>query len=182
MNMKKVLFTIIIGVLLSILFLPNSYATTASDILSDGEDFLRVGDDESTVINKPKLSETSSIIYKVLLTIAICVSVVVGAVLGFQFVLGSVEGKVKVQEALVPYIVGCVVVFGAFTIWGFAVNTGSDITDGYETEGFDTPAVSGGRYFCEHCGGDLGTIPAGVIVGGRQWLCPNCNQYTTPQN
>lgn len=126
--MKKVLFIIIIAVLLSIVFLPNSYAITASDILSTGDDFLGAGEGEDTVINKTELSKTSSTIYKVLLTIAICVSVIVGAVLGFQFVLGSVEGKVKVQEALVPYIVGCVVVFGAFTIWGIAINIGQDIS------------------------------------------------------
>ena len=30
---------------------------------------------------------------------------------------GSVEQKAKVKDALVPYIVGCIVIFGAFGIW-----------------------------------------------------------------
>ncbi len=30
---------------------------------------------------------------------------------------GSVEQKAKVKDSLVPYIVGCIVIFGAFGIW-----------------------------------------------------------------
>ena len=52
-----------------------------------------------------------------------------GAVLGFQFILGSVEGKAKVSEALMPYIVGCIIVFGAFTIWKIAISIGNRVED-----------------------------------------------------
>ena len=30
---------------------------------------------------------------------------------------GSVEQKAKVKDSLVPYIVGCIVIFGGFGIW-----------------------------------------------------------------
>ena len=30
---------------------------------------------------------------------------------------GSVEQKAKVKDSLVPYIAGCIVIFGAFGIW-----------------------------------------------------------------
>ena len=34
---------------------------------------------------------------------------------------GSVEEQAKVKQTLVPYVAGCVVLFGAFTIWKIVV-------------------------------------------------------------
>ena len=124
---KTVLSLLIILIVTNIIFLPISYASTLDDIFDTADDFLESGEDPESVIDKNKLKDTSTTIYKILLSIAICVSVIVGAGLGIQFILGSVEGKVKVQEALVPYIIGCFVVFGAFTIWGIVVNIGNKI-------------------------------------------------------
>lgn len=31
--------------------------------------------------------------------------------------VGSVEQKAKVKDSLLPYIIGCIVIFGAFGIW-----------------------------------------------------------------
>lgn len=52
---------------------------------------------------------------------------IVGTFIGIQFMVASAEDKAKVKEALVPYIIGCAVVFGAFTVWSIAVNIGQDI-------------------------------------------------------
>lgn len=52
---------------------------------------------------------------------------IVGTILGIQFMVASAEDKAKVKEAIVPYVVGCIVIFGAFTIWGTAVNIGQDV-------------------------------------------------------
>ena len=110
-----------------------TYVNAIDDIFLSGDHFLAVGEEPTESINQTMLEGTSTTIYKTLLTIAICVSVLVGAVLGIQFMLGSVEGKVKVQEALVPYIVGCFVVFGAFTIWSIAINMGNNISQNGKT-------------------------------------------------
>ena len=59
--------------------------------------------------------------------VAICVAVIIGAIIGVQFITGSIEGKAKIKEALVPYIIGCIVVFGAFFIWKTLVNIGNDL-------------------------------------------------------
>ena len=53
---------------------------------------------------------------------------IVGTIIGIQFMVASAEDKAKVKEALVPYIIGCAVIFGAFTIWSIVVNIGQDIT------------------------------------------------------
>ncbi len=125
---------IIFLILINVMFLNKSFAVT--DILESGKDFLQDGEPIGSVINETQLQETSSDLYKILLSIAICVSVIIGAILGFQFILGSAEGKAKVSEALIPYIIGCVVVFGAFTIWKIAVDIGnhSEDTIGQEQE------------------------------------------------
>lgn len=46
---------------------------------------------------------------------------IVGTVIGIQFMVASAEDKAKVKEALIPYIIGCAVIFGSFTIWSIAV-------------------------------------------------------------
>lgn len=127
MNTKKLVLVLLITLLLvNVVFLPHSYATI-DEIFTAGDKFVSAGDDPDKTINTEGLKKTSTTVYKTLLAIAICVSVLVGAVLGIQFILGSVEGKVKVQEALVPYIIGCFVVFGAFAIWSIAMNIGNNI-------------------------------------------------------
>ena len=56
-------------------------------------------------------------IYNILLYIGIAASVIVGAILGIKIMIASADEKAKVKEALVPYIIGCFVIFGAFGIW-----------------------------------------------------------------
>lgn len=134
MKVKKLVLVLLVALIFAnIVFLPITYVNAIDDIFLSGDHFLAVGEEPTESINQTMLEGTSTTIYKTLLTIAICVSVLVGAVLGIQFMLGSVEGKVKVQEALVPYIVGCFVVFGAFTIWSIAINMGNNISQNGKT-------------------------------------------------
>lgn len=98
-----------------------------SDMFKDADNFLAAGESPKTVIDETKLQSTSNTIYKWLMTVAICVAVIIGAIIGIQFITGSIEGKAKIQEALVPYIIGCIVVFGAFFIWRTLVNTGNSL-------------------------------------------------------
>ena len=51
----------------------------------------------------------------------IIVAVLVGAILGIQFMTAGIDKKVEVKQALFPYIVSCVVMFGAFGIWKLMV-------------------------------------------------------------
>ena len=49
-------------------------------------------------------------------------AVVVAAYLGIKFITSSVEEQAKVKESLIPFVVGCVVIFGAFGIWKLVTN------------------------------------------------------------
>ena len=69
----------------------------------------------------PTLKEASDTVYNVLLLVALIVALIVGAILGIQIMISGVEQKAKAKESLVPYLISCVVTFGAFGIWKFCV-------------------------------------------------------------
>lgn len=89
------------------------------DVISDGDSFVSLGKDEKVEI--PDLQDFSRDIYNILLTIGIVVAVVSGVTIGIRYMLGSVEEKADIKGTLIPYIVGCVVVFGSFAIWKLVV-------------------------------------------------------------
>ena len=139
MKINRLLISIIIVLILFVMCC-HSKTYAIANMMDDAEDFLNKGNGYENVINQNDIYEggelkskglktISSEIYNILLGAGIAVAVIVGAYLGIQFLYASVEGKAKIMEALVPYVVGCVVVFGAFTIWGFAIKTGNSITD-----------------------------------------------------
>lgn len=98
---------------------PNKSSASWVD---DAINFLNAGGGTSTV-NDVKLKEASNSIYNLLSSIGMIVCVIVGIILGITFMMASAEDKAKVKEALIPYIVGCIVVFGAFGIWKIVINT-----------------------------------------------------------
>ena len=73
----------------------------------------------------------------------------VGTIIGIQFMMASAEEKAKVKEALIPYVVGCAVIFGAFTIWSIAVNIGQDITSDSSSPSKADSVAS--RPVCSNC-------------------------------
>lgn len=128
MKVSKIIIKILsILLITNIIFLPTAYATSVGEMITSGKDFIEAGNDIGDTINETALQNASSFIFRTLLIVAICISIIVGAILGIQFIFGSVEGKAKVSEALMPYIVGCAVVVGAFTIWSIVVKIGQDI-------------------------------------------------------
>ena len=114
--MKKVISIILLLVLILLGISQISYATTLSGMMSESDSFIQAANQEK--IGQDKLKNLSDTIYNILLVIAIIASVIVGVVLGVQFMLASgAEGKAEVKQALLPYFVGMVVVFGSFGIW-----------------------------------------------------------------
>lgn len=88
------------------------------------------GEPVSSTIDEDKLKETSNFMYKLLLAIGIVVMFIVGTIIGIQFLVASAEDKAKLKESLVPYVAGCIVIFGAFTIWSIVVDIGQDTLGG----------------------------------------------------
>ena len=101
-----------------------NYSTEASlgDIISSANGFLSAANNASTnVISDEDMQKLANTIYNILLVLAISIAVIVGAILGIKFITEGAEGKAEVKKSLIPYVAGCVVVFGAFTIWKIIV-------------------------------------------------------------
>ena len=116
---KKVLFVLLIIILL-ICSTNIVQATSISNIIKGADEFIKNGSSE-TSIDSDNLKKMSDIIYNVLLIIGIVIAVIAGAILGIQFITGSVEQKAKVKDSLIPFVVGCVIIFGAFGIWKLVI-------------------------------------------------------------
>ena len=113
---KKLLINImVIFIILFNLFIPNAYAGPLQDIMNRAKGFVNNGENGGNVINNDALKEGS--LYNVLLVIGIAVAFIWGIVLGIQFITGSLGEKADVKKNLIVYLVGCVIIFGAFGIW-----------------------------------------------------------------
>lgn len=91
-----------------------------NETINDANKFIKNGKDEvsrEAVTDDTVLKNTTDKIYNILLALGIVLSVIVGGILGIQIMWGSIEQQVKAKEMLLPYAVGCVVIFGAFGIW-----------------------------------------------------------------
>lgn len=124
--MGKYSIKIILKILIILMFLivienNQSYAYPLTDIINSGQNFIDEGKAGESAINSYQLKQSSNLIYNILLGIGVILSVLVGAILGIKIMWGSVEEQTKAKEALIPYVVGCFVIFGAFGIWKLAV-------------------------------------------------------------
>ena len=113
--MKKKSFKIFLIFLISILLC--SCISTANP-KGDADSFL---EDANMVSNGDKMNSAISDVAGMLTGIGIIVAVIVAAILGIQFIRGSMEQQAKVKEAIIPYIIGCIVVFGALGIWRMVI-------------------------------------------------------------
>ena len=81
----------------------------------EADDFIQKGSQGTfdTTIMKDGISN----LFNITLVIAIAIATVLAAVLGIKFMVGSIEEQAEVKKALVPFVAGCIVAFGAFGIW-----------------------------------------------------------------
>lgn len=94
---------------------------TIDEVINDAKNFLNIGQKGDSKIDTSNLKSASNTLYNMLLALAIVLAVSIGIYLGMKFMVSSVEDKAKVKESLIPYIAGCVVIFGAFIIWKLAL-------------------------------------------------------------
>lgn len=119
----KIIFIVIIMLMLAILN-PNIVKAddvTVEDIKGGVGNFMNAGKTQNNPLNQEGLKNVSDVVYNVLLAVGIIAAVIVGLIIGIKYMLGSVAEKAETKELLAPYIVGCVIIFGAFAIWKIIV-------------------------------------------------------------
>lgn len=102
----------------------NSVATGGSETIDNAvkgaDSFLNEGKNFS--VDSTELKNTSNFIYNILLGISMIIAVIVGMILGIKYMSAGSEDKAAIKETLVPYLISCFLIFGAFTIWKFIIN------------------------------------------------------------
>ena len=88
------------------------------DMINDADSFISNG---NITYDQTELTNVSNTIYNILLTVGVILAVLVGAILGIKLMVSGVEEKVEVKKLLVPYVVGCIIIFGGFGIWKLVV-------------------------------------------------------------
>ena len=137
----KIIFLMIV---FQIVFVPISNVEASNfidDIISQGNEFLQEGKNNQyeehidaegntvkvPILNQEQLKESVNQVYTIVFGIGVALSVIVAGILGIKFMIGSVEEQAKIKETLVPYALGCIVVFGAFGIWKIIIEIGGNI-------------------------------------------------------
>ena len=92
-----------------------------SSCVDDADNFLESAGNSITV-DKDQLTSASDEIYNTLTSIGMIVAVIVGMILGITYMMTGAVDKAKVKESIMPYLLGCIVIFGAFGIWKLVIN------------------------------------------------------------
>ena len=117
----------IILFVLILLFSINTKVFAIGEIIDDGQSFLDAADSGTVNMDIADIESASGYLYNILLSLGIVIAVIVATILGVQFMLSEAEGQAKVKEMLIPFVIGCIVVFGGFGIWKLALTLGNDV-------------------------------------------------------
>lgn len=88
-----------------------------ADDFTNGKIEWEEGQEINRVDLEEKIRVDTSSIFKLLVAVGTALTVIVGAILGVNFIMASAEEKAKIKEKMIPYIVGSFVIYGAITIW-----------------------------------------------------------------
>ena len=98
------------------------------EILNEADAFIDKGAEGAVkTIDEGSLKNMSNTIFTIFSAIGTVVAVAVGAFLGVKFMTESVSGKAEIKQMLVPYVIGCVVLFSAFGIWKLLIEIFSSL-------------------------------------------------------
>lgn len=102
--------------------------SSLGDILSSAEGFVSEGAAQEGVQEKTDETHPFSItLTNILITIGTVLAVIYASVLGIKFMIGAAEEKAEVKESLIPFVIGCAIVYGGFAIWSIMVNIGRSL-------------------------------------------------------
>ncbi len=122
---KKLAIILLLFIISNVLFLNINVSNadfSLDSIIKGGKSFLDSGKEVNQTINEANLKSVSDGLFNSLLLIASSIAIIIGIVLGIQFMLATVEEKAEIKKAIIPYVIGCAVAFGAFGIWKLIVS------------------------------------------------------------
>ena len=133
--LKNILLSTIILIIINLIITPMQTKVQAgifSDILNGGDVFTQSADDKE-YFNEENQKKSVDQMYYFLLGLGVIIAIVIGIIIGIQFITTGVEGQAKIKEKLLPYIIGCIIIFGGFGIWRVVLNIANDTLDSGQT-------------------------------------------------
>lgn len=106
---------------------PTSSSSSIDDAINDANDFVKQAESDIGIVEESSLQKFSNSFYNIFLIVGTAIAVIVGIVIGITYMLGSIEEKADIKEMLIPYAVGCTVIFGAFGIWKMVIEIMNNI-------------------------------------------------------
>ncbi|MFR5683706.1 MAG: hypothetical protein ACLUD1_06545 [Clostridia bacterium] len=100
-------------------------AHSIDEVVNEADSFINAG--QNIPIKQNNLKETSDMIYNIALSLGTLIAVAVGSFLGIKFMMAGAEGKAEIKEKLIPFVVGCIILFGAFGIWKLVLTLAASI-------------------------------------------------------
>lgn len=120
MKNKKIL--IVLPLIILILVINSSIIFSATILPGEIKNDKDLGDADT------QMETIGTRIFTAVSNVGIVASVVVIAIIGVKYMLGSVDEKAKYKETLMPYLIGAFLVFGASTIGKIVYNLFKNIT------------------------------------------------------
>ena len=109
-----------------------------------------------TVQTDPTTIKIGKTIIGIIQVVGSIVSVIALSIIGIKFMVGSTEEKAQYKETLLPYVIGCILVFACSNIVGIiyrTVNSGTPAT--VQSPGGGTTTYSTSQKSCKYCGKTL---------------------------
>ena len=116
--MKKILISLFLILTIIFFIIPrNSFAATSTtDIIAQGDAFIREGEKQYSV-NNDDLADIVIPIARILVAVGLVVVVVATAIMGIKYMTASPENRGKLKTQFVGLVIATIVIFGAQFIW-----------------------------------------------------------------
>ena len=126
--MIKKTLTILISIIFILSIPIYSQALSFDELIQSGKDFENAANNSEAVVpQESQMQGISKTVSNILLTIAIGVTLISGALMGINIIIQSAEEKAKIKESMTPWMIGIIITFGAYGIWKLTMQIFYDI-------------------------------------------------------
>lgn len=108
---RTVLLLGLILIVSAIMFIPKTYASDVTGIITSME-----GTSDLSKVSGNKISDTINNVIGLIQLAGTGISVVVVTMLGMKYILASPSEKADVKKQIAPILIGCVLLFGAVNL------------------------------------------------------------------
>lgn len=127
---SKLLLILILTITTLLVRTQTVEASFWSDMFGQANVFIQEGKNGSELedgTSDEQTVEVVTILFNTLMSLGSIIAVGIGGALGIKFMTSSAEDKAKVKESMIPYVIGCAVIFGALAIWKISMMVFSQI-------------------------------------------------------